>query len=283
MIHGSCLCGAVQYAIDHDLTSMSHCHCSMCRKSQGTNFATFAGAPASKVSWHSGVHLIRHYRSAVHTERCFCEQCGSTVYVRHLDGDSLYFPVGNLTGDFGRRPDRHIFVDSKAPWYAITDDLAQHSLYSTDDGPPAVKQAQRCAQTEGVHGGSCLCGKVAFEYTGDPVRMWNCHCSRCRLARGTAHATNLFVPAAAFRWVRGEELVYIYKVPEADRFAQAFCSECGSVMARHNPQSPFTVIPVGTMDDDPGLRPMGHIFVDSKSTWFPITDNIPQHSEGPPA
>ena len=47
--------------------------------------------------------------------------------------------------------------------------------------------------------GSCLCGGVAFE-AGDPIELRNCHCSRCRKARGAAFAANLFVPAGAFRW-----------------------------------------------------------------------------------
>ena len=42
--------------------------------------------------------------------------------------------------------------------------------------------------------GSCLCGGVAFE-TGDQIELRNCHCSRCRKARGAAYAANLFVPA----------------------------------------------------------------------------------------
>ena len=51
--------------------------------------------------------------------------------------------------------------------------------------------------------GSCLCGAVAFE-AGDQIELRNCHCSRCRKARGAAFAANLFVPAGAFRWLRGE-------------------------------------------------------------------------------
>ena len=53
--------------------------------------------------------------------------------------------------------------------------------------------------------GSCLCGGVAFE-AGDSIELRNCHCSRCRKVRGAAFATNLFVPAAAFHWLRGEDL-----------------------------------------------------------------------------
>ncbi len=35
-------------------------------------------------------------------------------------------------------------------------------------------------------------------------------------------------------------------------------------------------IPAGTLDDDPGIRPQGHVFVEFKAPWFEITDSLPQ-------
>ena len=32
----------------------------------------------------------------------------------------------------------------------------------------------------------------------------------------------------------------------------------------------------GVLDDDPGLRPERHILVEAKSSWFTITDALPQ-------
>jgi hypothetical protein len=36
-------------------------------------------------------------------------------------------------------------------------------------------------------------------------------------------------------------------------------------------------IPAGTLDDDPGLRPQRHIFVDRKAAWFDIGDRLPRY------
>lgn len=41
-------------------------------------------------------------------------------------------------------------------------------------------------------------------------------------------------------------------------------------------------IPAGTLDDDPGVRPVVHIFVGSKAPWFDIEDALPQFNEFPP-
>jgi len=40
-------------------------------------------------------------------------------------------------------------------------------------------------------------------------------------------------------------------------------------------------IALGTLDDDPGIRPERHIYVGSKAPWFEITDDLPQHDELP--
>ena len=42
MVEGSCLCGAVRYRIRGELGPIALCHCSMCRKTSGTAFATNA-------------------------------------------------------------------------------------------------------------------------------------------------------------------------------------------------------------------------------------------------
>jgi hypothetical protein len=109
----------------------------------------------------------------------------------------------------------------------------------------------------------------------------HCHCSRCRRARSAAHATNGFVDPATFAWVRGEELLESWKIPEADRFAQTFCRTCGSAMPRVFPNRPFVVIPMGGVDGDPGTRPCEHIYVGSKAPWYEIADALPQHAEFP--
>jgi hypothetical protein len=42
-------------------------------------------------------------------------------------------------------------------------------------------------------------------------------------------------------------------------------------------------LPMGTLDDDPGIRPTFHVFVGSKAPWFETTDQLPQFETFPPA
>jgi hypothetical protein len=36
-------------------------------------------------------------------------------------------------------------------------------------------------------------------------------------------------------------------------------------------------IPGGLLDDDPGMKPDKHIFVELNPPWFEITDDLPQY------
>ena len=90
--------------------------------------------------------------------------------------------------------------------------------------------------------GSCLCGSVRYNVQGEPQRAFHCHCSRCRKATGTGHATNLFV-AGTLTWDAGEALVRQFKVPEAQRFTNAFCCKCGGRVPRSATGSGMVMIP----------------------------------------
>ena len=129
--------------------------------------------------------------------------------------------------------------------------------------------------------GSCLCGAVRYELTQDPLWAHNCHCSRCRKTRGSAFASNLFVARHGFRFSRGEDQLQSYRPPDAERFTHAFCRRCGSSLPWLSESHGLMVVPMGSLDEDPGVAPHANIFVGSKAPWFTITDGLPQNP-GPP-
>ena len=202
MNHGSCLCGDTTWELDGDLTMLVNCHCSICRKVHGAAFATFVAVAEDDFRWTSGEEKIRYYASSDKGKRPFCPRCGSAV-ATIMDGAALV-PAGNLDGDIHRPLDSHIFVDSKACWFDITDDAPQFEAYPPDFDMPLTERPERPPQTDGAVGGSCDCGKVSYEFDGPGGRMGFCHCSRCRKSRSAAYSTQLFVPIDQFRWVAGE-------------------------------------------------------------------------------
>lgn len=129
---GSCQCGAVSYEVIGSFSAVGHCHCSICRKSHGAAFATWAMVDPNQFRWTSGVELITAYSSAPGRERLFCKICGSPLVATHA-GKVTEVVLGTVDGDPGVRPSDHIFVGSKALWYEITDALPQF-----EEWPPGM-------------------------------------------------------------------------------------------------------------------------------------------------
>jgi hypothetical protein len=281
MTEGRCLCGALRYQIDGPFIDLLHCHCSMCRKHHGTPFATWAAAPASGFRWTSDTSTLASYKSSEKGHRDFCRVCGSVAPMLDEASGLVIAPAGNLEGDLGIRPTKHMFVASKASWYAITDDLPQFDEYPPEFGMASTPR-EPVAAKQGIAHGSCLCGDVAYEIVGPALLMYYCHCSRCRLGRSAAHGANVFYKADGFRWLRGADLVQDYALPGARYFGTAFCQRCGSEVPRVSVERNVVSVPAGSLDNDPGISPDGHIYVDSKAPWFEITDDWPRFAEMPP-
>jgi len=114
--------------------------------------------------------------------------------------------------------------------------------------------------------GSCLCGAVRYTATGEAQRFYHCHCSRCRKASGTGHASNLFLKGT-IAWESGEDAIRMFKVPEAERFTNSFCEICGGRVPRFIEPYGVVFIPAGSLDDEPDLEPQARIFCGSRARW----------------
>ena len=280
MTLGHCLCGTVRYEIDGPFATMLHCHCSMCRKHHGTAFATWVAAPLAGYRMVSGADDVTRFQSSPGFHRSFCRHCGSVVPEAMEAMGLVIAPAGNLDGDLGITPQFHMFTGSKADWYTIEDDLPQFEEYPPEFGLQATPRPP-VATKPGLTQGSCLCGEVAYEISGRPMRMYYCHCSRCRMGRSAAHATNVFFSADGFQWARGAGLVRDFAVPGAQFFGVAFCARCGSEVPRVSAERNVVNVPAGSLDTEPGVEPLAHIFVDSKAPWDVILGDIPQFAAMP--
>ncbi len=127
---GSCLCGAVRYEVRGPIGPVDHCHCSMCRRSHGAPFSTFARIRRDDLLLTSGADQITRHASSAAVVRSFCARCGSRLFFRHAAlPEHEFVTLGSLDDDAGLKPEGHIFVASKASWYTIRDELPQHGGY----------------------------------------------------------------------------------------------------------------------------------------------------------
>ena len=124
MITGKCLCGKVSYEVTGILGETSNCHCSMCRRQHGAAFATYVRIEPDDFRWLKGQEFVKVYESPRGGGWCFCSECGSSL-AGTANGQVTSVTLGTVEGDPGVKPEYHIFVGSKAPWFNITDNLPQ--------------------------------------------------------------------------------------------------------------------------------------------------------------
>lgn len=126
-----------------------------------------------------------------------------------------------------------------------------------------------------IHKGGCLCGGVRYVVRGKLRDVVNCHCEMCQKQHGgfgphsKALKKNISVTnSATLAW---------YQTSDVAR--RGFCKNCGSGLFWEPFDLDATGIIAGTLDDPSQLKTMGHIFVDEKSGFYEITDELPQFGE----
>ena len=130
--------------------------------------------------------------------------------------------------------------------------------------------------------GSCLCGAIRFEMDRVAGPFELCHCSRCRKTSGSGYLAGVGVKTSDFRFIAGKELIVVFELPVRDRppgYRRPFCRICGSVVPEPEPSGELCEVPAGLLDDEPGLVPDRHIFVDYGATWTPRGDGLPALTE----
>ena len=280
MNEGRCLCGSVTWELSGEPFQTFNCHCKMCRKAHGTPFGTYWFFLPEQIRLTGGADKVVDYRSSPKLIRKFCGTCGTVVPYGGEPKNTAVAPGG--CHDHGKKSDCNIFVTHSAPWHEITGDLARYDDYPPYTGYPRVEEEPFPDGPEGIVRGSCLCGAIEF-HLDQPFRsVHNCHCQRCCLARAAPYSTDGVAPVGGVHFVRGEEHLKRYKVPDARNFTQVFCEVCGSKMPNLDPARDIAIVPMRILDDDPGVKAQNHMFVDYKAAWHDITDDLPASPEYPP-
>ena len=127
--------------------------------------------------------------------------------------------------------------------------------------------------------GGCGCGAVRFEVTAPFVSSSYCHCTRCQRRTGTASSANARAEPGSVRVVAGEDELRYWAPDEG--FEKIFCCRCGSALFSRPPgSSDFTGVRLGTLDDDPGIRPQWHQYTAYAAEWQSLPDDgLPRYPE----
>jgi hypothetical protein len=124
--------------------------------------------------------------------------------------------------------------------------------------------------------GKCECGAVRYRVADAFLYAAYCHCSRCRAATGSAFKAFAGIERSKLQIEEGGENLLVHG---SDELNDTRCGTCGSLLFSVVRNGEYVHVAMGSLVDEPGIRPTEHIFVGSKAPWFEITDDLLQAEE----
>lgn len=128
-----------------------------------------------------------------------------------------------------------------------------------------------------MYGGSCLCGTVKVEITGDIKSVTHCHCNMCQKTHGAAFATFAASRDEDFMIVQGGDSIKRYE--SSPNYFRTFCAHCGSnIQWIHDikESNGWSTFALSLLDTPFHRNKQKHIYVTSKAPWLSLSDNHPK-------
>ena len=127
-----------------------------------------------------------------------------------------------------------------------------------------------------AHKGTCFCGAVEIEATGEPLEMGYCHCASCRLRSGAPIVAFILWKDDQVRVVRGAELVGSFN--KGGFSERRFCMRCGGPVMTGHPGAGLTDVPAAVLAEL-AFRPEVHL--NYAEAVLPVRDGLPKLRDFP--
>ena len=124
--------------------------------------------------------------------------------------------------------------------------------------------------------GRCECLAVRYTVADEFRYAANCHCSNCRAATGAAFKPFAGIERDKLEVTEGADRLLVWGDDDGNHTR---CAICGSLLYSVVRDGEYVHVALGSLVDEPSIRPTEHIFVGSKAPWFEITDDLPQNDE----
>ncbi len=125
---GGCHCGAVRYAVEPRARQIQHCHCSICRRTQGAVFATYAAVAREALVVEQGQRALASFASSSAVRRRFCRYCGCNLLLEDdRTPDVIWYTPATLDHGYpghAEEDEHHVFLDSRVRWFRLKEPKA---------------------------------------------------------------------------------------------------------------------------------------------------------------
>ena len=125
--------------------------------------------------------------------------------------------------------------------------------------------------------GSCNCGDIRYEVSGDAKNIVNCHCGLCRKMNGAAFSTYVVVLESDFTLLGGE----LRTCSVSDNATKSVCRHCATPILNENPKyKGLTILYLGSLDEPEALVPQVNIYCESQVSWLEEVTQLTSLDQG---
>ncbi|KAH9215495.1 Mss4-like protein [Leptodontidium sp. 2 PMI_412] len=131
--------------------------------------------------------------------------------------------------------------------------------------------------------GSCLCGNIAIEFTGQPT-IGLCHCLDCRKITSSLWAYNIIVSNEQLKVLRGTPKEYTKTADSGKSITTCFCPNCGTTLFRYGEsfggKTGTKIIKAGILDDLNVInngQPTKEVYTARRVTWLMPQEGAAQY------
>ena len=127
-----------------------------------------------------------------------------------------------------------------------------------------------------VLNGSCSCGELKYQITGEPINSVFCYCKECQKNTGSDKWFGTWFPKNNFKIVEGSPAEHSRKGDSGKDLNLLFCGDCGVSICAEVTVGNFYSVAVSTLDDKHVIKPSMSIYTASAPSWAVFPSDIPK-------
>ena len=132
-----------------------------------------------------------------------------------------------------------------------------------------------------MYSGNCECKAIVYQFDGEPLTCYTCHCTDCQTLSGTAFGLAMVVNQKDVKIIKGKVSVNTldYNGKKVQRHR---CNYCGTSLWFTADSYPnLMAIKPGTFEDTSWFKPIAHLWTRSAQSWVCFDDSIPKYEKQP--
>ena len=132
-----------------------------------------------------------------------------------------------------------------------------------------------------MYSGGCECKSVRYQFSGEPLTCYACHCTDCQTASGSAFGLSMIVNDKDIDVIEGEMDTTTLDV-NGMKVQKHACAQCGTPFMFSADDYPgIAALKPGTFDDTSWFTPIAHLWVRSAQPWLTLDEAVNKYEKQP--